>query len=185
MNPQAEAAGPKNTGAPPVNWGKRLSDMVGNSLEKTLKHSGRILQHRKNQTYMLGNTAKYIHQSADFTSLMSDIAIEGIGDYVKIMEGQVLILRRMTRNGTVDPRVISRFVEIVGVKSEINTTNLNIIRNSLVRFMHTDTKSSINSVVVQNQNNSENKSQEEDGSLTKVAYEICPDAVAGCDAHGT
>jgi len=159
--------------------------MVGNSLEKKYTHPGRIPSNRKNPAGSTGNTTKYIRQSAEFTTLMSDLAIEGIGAYVKTMEEQVCALRQMTRNGTVDPRIVSSLVETIGITSETTTTNLNHIRNSLVRFMHTDTESMINPEVVRNQDSPGNKSPAPDISQTPVTGEISPNAVAGCDVHSS
>ena len=159
--------------------------MVGNSLEKKYTHPGRIPSNRKNPAGSTGNTTKYIRQSAEFTTLMSDLAIEGIGAYVKTMEEQVCALRQMTRNGTIDPRIVSSLVETIGITSEMTTTNLNHIRNSLVRFMHTDTASMINQEVVRNQDPCGNKSPVSDLSQTPVTGEIFSNPVAECDIHGS
>jgi hypothetical protein len=108
------------------------------SLVKFHKYPRRLLLTRRNLARIPTATTRYIHQSGGFTTLMSDLGLEGIGNYVTSMKEKVSELRQMSETGSVDAPLIRSLVDTVNNSRERNETNLCHIRNSLVRFMHTD-----------------------------------------------
>ena len=107
------------------------------SLVKFHKYPRQMLLSRRILARIPTETTRYIHRSAGFTTLMSDLGLEGIGNYVSIMNERVSILREMSRTGSIDTRIITLLVETVNNETKTNVTNLNLIRNSLIRYMHT------------------------------------------------
>jgi len=83
-------------------------------------------------------TSRYVHRSGEFTGMMSDQALEGIVTYAKIMDNLAGSLRKMSRSGCIDPEIMTMMGELVSTGSEKFGACNTLLRNSLVRFSHTD-----------------------------------------------
>jgi hypothetical protein len=157
------------------------------SLVKFHKYPRRILLSRRIIARIPTETTRYIHRSAGFTTLMSDLGLEGIGNYVSIMNERVSILRGMSRTGNIDPRSILSLVETVNSATETNNANLNLIRNSVVRFMHTGAEPVIRPRIYERQEDPTAdhaaESRLRDSPPVPVSGNNPNSAAAGCDAY--
>jgi hypothetical protein len=153
------------------------------SLVKFHKFPRRLLLTRRNLARIPIATTRYIHQSAGFATLMSDLGLEGIGNYVRSMKEQEGVLRQMSRTGTVDARTLAVLVETVSNATKTNCDNLNLITNSLIRFRHTGAEPVIRPRLPGRQ--AEDCTGRDDGDAPEpmASSGIPGEAAAGCDAH--
>lgn len=100
------------------------------------KYPRRLLLTRRTLARIPAATGRYIHRSAGFAMLMGDLGLSRIGEYVQMMEGQAATLREMGRSGTVDSYRIAALVEAVKGSADANVSSLNLVKNSLTRFLH-------------------------------------------------
>jgi len=158
------------------------------SLVKFHKYPRRILLTRRTLARIPGATTRYIHRSAGFATLISELGLEGIGNYVSMMNGQVTALRRMSGNESIDAGIVMSLVETVNTTADMNMTSLNHIRNSLVRFMHTDAEPIIRPRLhgrkaARRHGRHPEESPEPGSPQQPVSWHIPGEAAAGCDAH--
>jgi cell division protein FtsB len=70
--------------------------------------------------------------------MMSDMGRERIGVYVQSMMHHNEVLAEMVNIGIISDRVLAAEVESISSESEKTEADLAMIRNALVRFIHTD-----------------------------------------------
>ena len=104
------------------------------------KYTRRIVLGRRNLVSTPERTVKYIHKSATFATLMSNMGIERIGSYVRSMESHNEVLAEMINTGIINDLILAVEVESISEESERIGADLALIRNSLIRFMHTDSE---------------------------------------------
>jgi hypothetical protein len=114
--------------------------MVIVSRVKYRKYARRTVSFRRNADSLPDNAIKYIHKSAAFAGMMSDIGIERIEVYVRSMADHAEVLAHMINTGVINEMSLAAVVESISNESEKTGTDLAIIGNSLVRFMHTDSE---------------------------------------------
>jgi hypothetical protein len=85
-------------------------------------------------------TVKYIHKSAIFSGMMSDVGIERIGTYVRSMANHAEVLDEMINTGIINDLILAVEVDLISQESERTGADLALIGNSLIRFMHTDSE---------------------------------------------
>jgi len=107
---------------------------------KFRKYTRRILLNRRNIVSIPEKTVKYIHKSAIFSGMMSDIGIERIGTYVRSMANHAEVLDEMINTGIINDLVLAVEVDLISQESERTGADLALIGNSLIRFMHTDSE---------------------------------------------
>ena len=95
---------------------------------------------RRNIVSIPEKTVKYIHKSAIFSGMMSDIGIERIGTYVRSMANHAEVLDEMINTGIINDLVLAVEVDLISQESERTGADLALIGNSLIRFMHTDSE---------------------------------------------
>ena len=109
---------------------------------KFRKYTRMTVVRRRNIVTIPEKTAKYIHTSARFATMMSDIGIERIGSYVRSMAHHNEVLTEMVNTGFIDIRMLTDEVASISEESERTSADLALIGNSLIRFMHADSESS-------------------------------------------
>ena len=114
--------------------------MVHGSKVMFRKYTRKIVLGRRNLVSTPERSVKYIHKSATFAGLMSDIGIERIGTYVRSMANHAEILAEMSKTGIINDLVLAVEVESISEESERTGADLALIGNSLIRFMHTDSE---------------------------------------------
>ena len=72
--------------------------------------------------------------------MMSDIGIERIGTYVRSMANHAEVLAEMNKTGIINDLVLAVEVESISEESERTGSDLALIGNSLIRFIHTDSE---------------------------------------------
>ena len=107
---------------------------------KFRKYTRRILLNRRNIVSIPEKTVKYIHKSAIFSGMMSDIGIERIGTYVRSMANHAEVLDEMINTGIINDLILAVEVDLISQESERTGADLALIGNSLIRFMHTDSE---------------------------------------------
>ena len=85
-------------------------------------------------------SVKYIHKSATFATMMSDLGIERIGTYVRSMANHAEVLAEMINTGIINDLILAVEVESISEESERTGADLALIGNSLIRFIHTDSE---------------------------------------------
>ena len=85
-------------------------------------------------------TVKYIHKSAAFTKMMSDLGVERIGTYVQSMANHTEVLAEIINTGIINDLILAVEVDMISQESERTGADLALIGNSLIRFMHTDSE---------------------------------------------
>ena len=95
---------------------------------------------RRNLVSTPERTLKYIHKSATFATMMSNMGIERIGSYVRSMESHNEVLAKMINTGIINDLILAVEVESISEESERIGADLALIRNSLIRFIHTDSE---------------------------------------------
>jgi len=83
---------------------------------------------------------KYIHKSATFTKMVSDMGIERIGNYVQSMTSHANILGEMYKTGIINNQILKEEITSMSKESEKTGADLTLILHSLVRFIHTDSE---------------------------------------------
>ena len=114
--------------------------MVRGSKVMFRKYTRKIVLGRRNLVSTPERSVKYIHKSAIFTGIMSDIGIERIGAYVRSMANHAEVLAEMNKTGIINDLVLAVEVESISEESERTGADLALIGNSLIRFMHTDSE---------------------------------------------
>ena len=94
-------------------------------------------------------TVKYIHKSATFAGMMSDMGIERIGTYVRSMTDHTEVLAEMIHTGIINDQILNDEIVSISRESERTGADLTLIYNSLKRFMHTDYERIKNSRMLQ------------------------------------
>jgi hypothetical protein len=114
--------------------------MVHGSKVMFRKYTRRIVLGRRNLVSTPERSVKYIHKSATFATMMSDIGIERIAAYVRSMANHAEVLAEMNKTGFINDLVLAVEVESISEESERTGADLTLIGNSLIRFMHTDSE---------------------------------------------
>ena len=114
--------------------------MVHGSKVMFRKYTRKIVLGRRNLVSTPERSVKYIHKSAIFTGIMSDIGIERIGAYVRSMANHAEVLAEMINIGIINDLILAVEVESISEESERTGADLALIGNSLIRFMHTDSE---------------------------------------------
>ena len=104
------------------------------------KYTRRIVLGRRNLVSTPERTVKYIHKSATFATMMSNMGIERIGGYVRSMESHNEVLAEMINTGIINDLILAVEVESISEESERIGADLALIGNSLIRFMHTNSE---------------------------------------------
>ena len=110
------------------------------SLVKFRKYPRRIVLRRRTFVTIPEKTVKYIHKSAAFTKMMSDLGVERIGTYVQSMANHTEVLAEMINTGIINDLILAVEVESISQESERTGADLALIGNSLIRFMHADSE---------------------------------------------
>ena len=105
---------------------------------KFRKKVRRIVLRRRNIVAIPEKTVKYIQKSATFAGIMSDMGIERIMAYVKSMENHAEILAEMIDTGIINEQILCNEVSSMNRESEKTGTDIALIGNSLIRFIHSD-----------------------------------------------
>ncbi len=114
--------------------------MVKISKVKFRKYARIIVLRRRNVETFPENSVKYIHKSAKFAEMISNIGIERIDTYVRSMAAHSAVLAEMINTGFIIDPVLATEVESITQESERANTDLALIGNSLIRFIHTDSE---------------------------------------------
>ena len=72
--------------------------------------------------------------------MMSNMGIERIGSYVRSMESHNEVLAEMINTGIINDLILAVEVESISEESERTGSDLALIGNSLIRFMHTNSE---------------------------------------------
>jgi hypothetical protein len=114
--------------------------MVHGSKVMFRKYTRKIVLGRRNLVSTPERSVKYIHKSATFATMMSDLGIERIGTYVRSMANHAEVLAEMNKTGIINDLILAVEVESISEESERTGADLALIGNSLIRFMHTDSE---------------------------------------------
>ena len=112
--------------------------MIKTSRIKLRKYARQILLRRQTIVSTPEKTVKYVHMSARFTTMISDMGVDRIGSYVQSMESHAQVLGDMCKIGIIDDQVLACEVESISRETENAHANLTMINNTLIRFLHTD-----------------------------------------------
>lgn len=116
---------------------------------KYRKNTRRIVLNRRNIEKIPEKTVKYIHKSAIFAGMISDMGIERIGTYVQSMADHTKVLAEMINTGIINDRILNNEVASIGRESERTGADISLIGNSLIRFLHTDYEGIKNALLLQ------------------------------------
>ena len=114
--------------------------MVRGSKVMFRKYTRRIVLGRRNLVSTPERTVKYIHKSATFATMVSDLGIERIGTYMRSMTNHAEVLAEMNKTGIINDLILAVEVESINEESERTGADLALIGNSLIRFMHTNSE---------------------------------------------
>lgn len=114
--------------------------MIRTSRVKLRKYTRRTLLQRKSIVTVPEKTVKYVHMSARFTTMLSDMGVDRIGNYVRSMDGHAQVLEDMCKIGIIDDQILADEVGSISRETETVNADLIMINNTLIRFLHADSE---------------------------------------------
>ena len=153
---------------------------------KYRKNTRRLVLNRRNIEKIPEKTVKYIHKSAIFAGMISDMGIERIGTYVQSMADHTKVLAEMINTGIINDRILNNEVASIGRESERTGADITLIGNSLIRFLHTDYEGIKNARLLQirmEKTRAQENEQEVTGLPGHLPAEAPKRALAGGDSR--